>query len=70
VGQRKGPSGANAPPVHGIKKCLDPSSYIVKKCPDYIQIFKFLIRFSSGKQTLQVSEFYKNMSYSAKRKIF
>jgi hypothetical protein len=22
VGQRKGPSGANAPPVHGIKKCL------------------------------------------------
>ena len=26
VGQRKGsshPSGANAPPVHGIKKCLD-----------------------------------------------
>jgi hypothetical protein len=20
--QRKGPSGANAPPVHGIKKCL------------------------------------------------
>jgi hypothetical protein len=21
-GQRKGPSGANAPPVHGIKKCL------------------------------------------------
>jgi hypothetical protein len=23
VGRRKGPSGANAPPVHGIKKCLD-----------------------------------------------
>jgi hypothetical protein len=23
VGQRKGPSGANAPPVHGIKKCLE-----------------------------------------------
>jgi hypothetical protein len=23
VGQRKGPSGANAPPLHGIKKCLD-----------------------------------------------
>ena len=22
VGQRKGPIGANAPPVHGIKKCL------------------------------------------------
>jgi hypothetical protein len=22
VGQRKRPSGANAPPVHGIKKCL------------------------------------------------
>jgi hypothetical protein len=22
VGQRKGPSGANAPPLHGIKKCL------------------------------------------------
>jgi hypothetical protein len=22
VGQRKGTSGANAPPVHGIKKCL------------------------------------------------
>jgi hypothetical protein len=22
VGQMKGPSGANAPPVHGIKKCL------------------------------------------------
>jgi hypothetical protein len=22
VGHRKGPSGANAPPVHGIKKCL------------------------------------------------
>jgi hypothetical protein len=22
VGQRKGPSGANAPPVHGIKKYL------------------------------------------------
>ena len=22
VGQRKGSSGANAPPVHGIKKCL------------------------------------------------
>jgi hypothetical protein len=22
VGQRKGPSGENAPPVHGIKKCL------------------------------------------------
>jgi hypothetical protein len=22
VGQRKGPSGANAPPVHGIKKCV------------------------------------------------
>jgi hypothetical protein len=22
VGQRKGPSGANAPPVHGIKTCL------------------------------------------------
>ena len=22
MGQRKGPSGANAPPVHGIKKCL------------------------------------------------
>ena len=22
VGQRKGPSGPNAPPVHGIKKCL------------------------------------------------
>ena len=21
--QRKGPGGANAPPVHGIKKCLD-----------------------------------------------
>jgi hypothetical protein len=27
VGQRKGPSGANAPPVHGIKKCLDRSIY-------------------------------------------
>ena len=25
VGQRKGPSGANAPPVHGIKKCLGSS---------------------------------------------
>jgi hypothetical protein len=23
VGQRKGPSGENSPPVHGIKKCLD-----------------------------------------------
>ena len=22
VGQRKAPSGANAPPLHGIKKCL------------------------------------------------
>jgi hypothetical protein len=22
VGQRKGPSGANAPPLYGIKKCL------------------------------------------------
>jgi hypothetical protein len=22
VGQRKGPSGADDPPVHGIKKCL------------------------------------------------
>ena len=22
VGQRKGPSGENVPPVHGIKKCL------------------------------------------------
>ena len=26
VGQRKGPSGANVPPVHGIKKCLDTDS--------------------------------------------
>ena len=26
VGQKKGPSGANAPPVHGIKKCLGTSS--------------------------------------------
>jgi hypothetical protein len=25
VGQRKGPSGENFPPVHGIKKCLDVS---------------------------------------------
>ena len=23
VGQRKGPSWANAPPVHGIKKCIE-----------------------------------------------
>jgi hypothetical protein len=35
VGQRKGPSGANAPPVHGIKKCLaltlrDLSFFIVQ----------------------------------------
>ena len=27
VGQRKGPSGANAPPLNGIKKCLDLTVY-------------------------------------------
>ena len=26
VGQRKGPSGANTPPVHGVKKCLESCS--------------------------------------------
>ena len=26
VGQMKGPSGENAPPVHGIKKCLEYQS--------------------------------------------
>jgi hypothetical protein len=29
VGQRKGPSGANAPPVHGIKKCLVESFAVI-----------------------------------------
>jgi hypothetical protein len=29
VGQRKGPSGANAPPVHGIKKCLDINIIVI-----------------------------------------
>jgi hypothetical protein len=27
VGQRKGPSEANVPPVHGIKKCLETYSF-------------------------------------------
>jgi hypothetical protein len=29
VGQRKGPCGANAPPIQGIKKCLDPKSIVI-----------------------------------------
>jgi hypothetical protein len=31
VGQRKGPGGANAPPVHGIKKCLVNPYYFHSK---------------------------------------
>jgi hypothetical protein len=30
-GQRKGPSGANAPPLHGIKKCLENLSSLLFK---------------------------------------
>ena len=29
VGQRKGPSGENSPPVHGIKKCLVEQSQVL-----------------------------------------
>jgi hypothetical protein len=31
--QRKGPSGANAPPVHGIKKCLGEAFKRIKALP-------------------------------------
>ena len=48
-----------------------PSSYIVKKCPDYIQFFKFLIPVSQAANKLyKYLNLKKNLSYSAKMKRF
>jgi hypothetical protein len=48
-----------------------PSSYIVKKCPDYIQFFKFLIPVSqAANKFYKYLNFKKNMSNSPKMKRF
>ena len=45
MGQRKGPSGANAPPVHGIKKCLgDLSSHFILVNGDFILFIALIIK--------------------------
>jgi hypothetical protein len=43
MGQRKGPSGANAPPVHGIKKCLDYTNMHLKTSETYKSIKRSLL---------------------------
>jgi hypothetical protein len=42
VEQRKGPSGANAPPVHGIKKCLEFPGISIA-IPDVSYVFYIII---------------------------
>jgi hypothetical protein len=44
VGQRKGPSGANAPPVYGIKKCLGCGPVVMLPLSSAEDYMKFLMR--------------------------
>jgi hypothetical protein len=65
VGQRKGPSGTNAPPVHGIKKCLGTTGpwvqeWIVKSNSNWytIQADPAPIAFEFGSIAILVIYFY------------
>jgi hypothetical protein len=57
VGQRKGPSGANAPPVHGIKKCLETSGR--NSCHAQLEkIYCFTYKFHTASRLVNLT--YKN----------
>jgi hypothetical protein len=46
VGQRKGPSGKNDPPLHGIKKCFGTASVLngLKNDPSYEFIGEVILK--------------------------
>jgi hypothetical protein len=67
VGQRKGPSGANAPPVNGIKKCLESLGEIRREGVQCLQLFCFVdflgvpevLHFPVRKHTLTTVVYFK-----------